>query len=171
MRITIEIDETAKEPGAATVGIQPSRTATSTASSDAVEVFDGGPAPSGSAARPEKGCFPAATPSESPGYCGAPGRRNSGSRTELVGALGHGIRRIALGGNRGTAGPVPQQIERLRLGQLAETAVTTARGERLGPASRCGDVGGQLDPAGPGKVGQSFEMAHPGRPTCLLPPH
>jgi hypothetical protein len=49
MRITIEIDETAKEPGAATVGIQPSPTATPTASSDAVEVFDGGPAPSGSA--------------------------------------------------------------------------------------------------------------------------
>ena len=45
MRITIEIDESAKEPGPASVDIQSSAEVTPTTSSGAVTVFDGGPAP------------------------------------------------------------------------------------------------------------------------------
>ncbi len=72
MRITIEIDETAKEPGAATVAIQPSATATPTTTSDAVKVFDGGPAPSGSADDSSPATTLASTPLDADGLAAGP---------------------------------------------------------------------------------------------------
>ena len=67
MRITIEIHETAPGTGGASVDIQPSATATPTTSSDAVTVFDGGPAPSESSGDSSSATTLAYTPLDADG--------------------------------------------------------------------------------------------------------
>lgn len=69
MRITIEIDGTAKESGAATVDIQPS---TPAASPDVVAVFDGGHAPSGSGGDSSSATTLADTPLDADGLAAGP---------------------------------------------------------------------------------------------------